>query len=1094
MKSIIFIGFILLIFTKSLTAQETELLTNPDFTDGTNGWWAYGADISINNGEVTFDISNAGINPWDIQLGQGNLTLKQGYKYTLCWRAKRESGTLGFNVGLGAAPYTLYFSDNSKDYDGNWQESCYVYTHQDEDVSNVALTVNMGGNDANAVFDFIRITEELSESDDTPANFVNQSYTHPGVMETKDVPQFVCLSFDDNIDADGTEWLCQQVEDLKNPHGNAVGLSFFFLSNHFEYSKASIDVVNEYLAGDESHHEICNHTYDHPHLEYGRTIEEWKYTIKQGLDSIANYTNVTLSDLVNAGFRAPYVETSEEMYGALNEMGVRYDHSSATYYNTNNEAGWPYMYQSETAEDLREYLWKVPISDLFVPESIQELNAYGIDSDIESQIGGNKVDAGDYHLFERLKLNSSSILGLLKYNLDRSLSGNRAPFTFCFHSQYYSEERAAAIDANSNTTLQQRQNLLISFIDYCQQKEEVYLSTVGQMLDWMENPISPEILYTNPGLGPVSYYGEMQVNGNRIFGERTQAPVQAKGMSFFWSLWGGEEFWTEGAVNSLVDYLNVELIRVPMTVDEEFNNLGGYLHEKWKETQIAYVETLVDAAIARDIYVIIDYHSHYADEHPDNAKEFFGYMAQKYGQYDNVIFEIYNEPIDTDWPTIKSYAETVIETIREYSDNLVLVGTEFFSSKVYNASLSPVADDNTAYVFHFYANYDGSASAQDDVIAAIENNVAVFASEWGNIYPWGEKDGLTDDFSFQQSDEWHVILDNYSISSANWCVLSTNMSHDSPNEAAILNNEFGSISRTGEHWNDVSRLTPSGLYMYNMLNEQAEKVQWRKAQFTNTVDVTFTVNMQDEIISDDGVFIQVKNYNNESEVEMTANGSAYSVTLSLPVGSYIKYRFKNGNEAEVSNTQECISWDDYRLIIVPDTDYAIETVCFNSCSSCVENESYTISTTSSPPEGGAVTGGGSYEGGTVITLEATQNAGYKFVNWTENDTVVSTNPDYSFTVSQSRTLVANFENTVGVFDQIDDLNIHIYPNPTNGKVTIEGKNIEIIKVFNIYGEIVKKIKVSSDKTNIHLEKLSKATYILRLTTDDKISTTKILLN
>jgi hypothetical protein len=74
------------------------------------------------------------------------------------------------------------------------------------------------------------------------------------------------------------------------------------------------------------------------------------------------------------------------------------------------------------------------------------------------------------------------------------------------------------------------------------------------------------------------------------------------------------------------------------------------------------------------------------------------------------------------------------------------------------------------------------------------------------------------------------------------------------------------------------------------------------------------------------------------------------------------------------------------------------------------------------------------------------------------------------------------------------LNIHIYPNPTNRKVTIEGKNIEIIEVFNIYGEIVKKIKVSSDKTNIHLEKVSKGTYIVRLTTDDKILTTKILLN
>ncbi len=35
-------------------------------------------------------------------------------------------------------------------------------------------------------------------------------------------------------------------------------------------------------------------------------------------------------------------------------------------------------------------------------------------------------------------------------------------------------------------------------------------------------------------------------------------------------------------------------------------------------------------------------------------------------------------------------------------------------------------------------------------------------------------------------------------------------------------------------------------------------------------------------------------------------------------------------------------------------------------------------------------------------------AGYAFVNWTENGTVVSTNPNYTFTVTGDRTLVANF--------------------------------------------------------------------------------------
>lgn len=48
-----------------------------------------------------------------------------------------------------------------------------------------------------------------------------------------------------------------------------------------------------------------------------------------------------------------------------------------------------------------------------------------------------------------------------------------------------------------------------------------------------------------------------------------------------------------------------------------------------------------------------------------------------------------------------------------------------------------------------------------------------------------------------------------------------------------------------------------------------------------------------------------------------------------------------------------------------------------------------------------------YEGETC-TVAATPNAGYGFVNWTENAAAVSTDASYSFTVTDDRNLVANF--------------------------------------------------------------------------------------
>ena len=61
-----------------------------------------------------------------------------------------------------------------------------------------------------------------------------------------------------------------------------------------------------------------------------------------------------------------------------------------------------------------------------------------------------------------------------------------------------------------------------------------------------------------------------------------------------------------------------------------------------------------------------------------------------------------------------------------------------------------------------------------------------------------------------------------------------------------------------------------------------------------------------------------------------------------------------------------------------------------------------------PEAGGTVSGGGSYEVGTQCTATAEANAGYTFINWTENDVQVSSEASYTFAVTTGRSLVANF--------------------------------------------------------------------------------------
>ena len=91
-----------------------------------------------------------------------------------------------------------------------------------------------------------------------------------------------------------------------------------------------------------------------------------------------------------------------------------------------------------------------------------------------------------------------------------------------------------------------------------------------------------------------------------------------------------------------------------------------------------------------------------------------------------------------------------------------------------------------------------------------------------------------------------------------------------------------------------------------------------------------------------------------------------------------------------------------------------------------QQQQYTINVSASPSNGGNVTGGGTYQQGQTCTVSATANSGYTFINWTENGTQVSTNANYTFTVTGNRNLVANFQ------AQPQQYTVNVSTSPSNG--------------------------------------------------------------
>ena len=101
-------------------------------------------------------------------------------------------------------------------------------------------------------------------------------------------------------------------------------------------------------------------------------------------------------------------------------------------------------------------------------------------------------------------------------------------------------------------------------------------------------------------------------------------------------------------------------------------------------------------------------------------------------------------------------------------------------------------------------------------------------------------------------------------------------------------------------------------------------------------------------------------------------------------------------------------------------------------------ETYTITVTANPTEGGSISGAGStFLLNSTCTLVATASTGYTFVNWTKNGTVVSTNSSYSFTVTGNADYVANFS--------LNSYTVTAVANPAEGgEVTFAAKGRETL--------------------------------------------------
>ena len=135
-------------------------------------------------------------------------------------------------------------------------------------------------------------------------------------------------------------------------------------------------------------------------------------------------------------------------------------------------------------------------------------------------------------------------------------------------------------------------------------------------------------------------------------------------------------------------------------------------------------------------------------------------------------------------------------------------------------------------------------------------------------------------------------------------------------------------------------------------------------------------------------------------------------------------------------------------------------------------QTYTITAISANNAMGTVTGGGTYNAGTTVQLQANPYAGYEFTYWNDGNTE---NPRY-IVVTGDATYVANFQPQVGINDNdLSDINVYSYDH----QIVVCHAEGERIEIYDMLGKRIAYDAVNTQETR-QFNISTKGVYLVRV--------------
>lgn len=184
------------------------------------------------------------------------------------------------------------------------------------------------------------------------------------------------------------------------------------------------------------------------------------------------------------------------------------------------------------------------------------------------------------------------------------------------------------------------------------------------------------------------------------------------------------------------------------------------------------------------------------------------------------------------------------------------------------------------------------------------------------------------------------------------------------------------------------------------------------------------------------------------------------------------------NDGQIVSTQQ-----QYTLVMMKDTHL----VARFECEGTVSVRAIVV-----PENSGFVAGVGTYNIGDVVTLKAYPVTHYTFETWLYNDVPISNCDTYTFIANSDVDYMVKFKDNTGV-DEDEQVDVRIYPNPTNGQVYVGCEDMESIHVYSLSGvEEMTKIVKGETTTCIDLSSCSSGLYYLKIITSNGCAIRKVM--